>query len=104
MTNALNLLEDLPIILNIDEENVQEYIVKAYLALRLKPLSGIKGATDQKLNALANIFYNLYLKKNYTLDTLINTVYNYINATDKCPPNHFFTNDIETFLETYGEQ
>jgi hypothetical protein len=104
MTNPLNLTDDLAIALNIDNDEVEKYIIKAYTVSRLKPLLGTHGATEQKLNALTNIFYGLYTIKDYTLDILINSVYNYINATNRCPPNNLFTDNIETFLEEYGQE
>jgi hypothetical protein len=104
MTTALNLLTELPIILNIDDDMLEEYVVKCYLALRLRPLLGITGATEQKINAVSNIFTQLYLKKDYTLDFLINAVYNYTNKHKKMPRNDVLNTDIDTFLKDYAEQ
>ena len=104
MSNAMNLIKDLPIILNIDRDELEPLIIKGYLAIRLEPLLGIPGATETKLNAIANIFSNLYFKKGYTLDFLINAVYNYINKTNKCPPNHILNDDINAFLKEYAQQ
>lgn len=103
MQNALNLLDDLAIVLNIDVDDLEPYIIKSYIALRLKPLLGIKYMTESKLNYLANIFSTMYFMEDYTLDFLINSVYNYINATGKCPANNLLNDDIETFLKEYGQ-
>lgn len=103
MNNAMNLLDDLAICLNIDAEDVEPFVIKCYIALRLQPLlDTVPGATKTKLNALANIIATYYFMEDYSIDNLINSVYNYINITNKCPTNNLLNDDIETFLQEYA--
>jgi hypothetical protein len=102
MKNETDILNELAIVLNIDPDDVEPYIIIGYLALRLNPLLNVQGITKEQINELIDAFSTMYFTEDYTLDILINAVYNYINATGKCPPNELFDDNIETFLKEYG--
>ena len=103
MENTLDALNELAIILNVDPDDVEPYIITGYLALRLNPLLNVQGITKKQIDKLIDTFSTMYFIEDYTLDILINAVYNYINATGKCPPNELFDDNIETLLKEYGQ-
>lgn len=100
---AMETLEDLAIVLNVDNEVAEEYVIKCYLALRLKPLIGVAGINVNRANNIADFFAHHYEYDEYSLDLLINALYNYINATKHCPSDKLLTDDIETLLDEYGD-
>lgn len=99
----LPILEDLAIALNIDSDDVEAHVIDYYLALRLQPLITSAGIPARKINKLIDDFAAMYFIDNYSLDILINAVYNYINTTNELPPDNLLNDNIETFLETYGQ-
>lgn len=100
---ALEIINDLAIVMNLNEDDTQEYIIKGYLALRLLPLKGIVGISENRINNIADFLYELHINHEYSLDIMINAIYNYINATKCCPSDKLLTDDIETLLEDYAE-
>lgn len=103
MINATEVTNDLAIILSLDEETAQEYIIKGYIGTRLLPLKGTAGINETRIDNLSNIIYDAYITENYGIDIIINAIYNYINLTNYCPPNTLLSDDIETFLKMYAE-
>lgn len=106
MIKALELLEEYKIENNIDKEDdnfAEEDIVYLYLAIRLKPLIGTAGISENRINNIATFLAEHYFDKEISLDLMINAIYNYINATKNCPSDKLLTDDIEALLEDYTE-
>ncbi len=103
MIKATNVLENLSIVLNIDEDLIEEYVIKAYLAIRMKPLIGTAGITENRINNIADFLADHYFDHQYSLDVLVNAIYNYINANKHCPSDKLLTDDIEILLDQYAD-
>lgn len=100
---ALDILNDLSLMLSYDEEKTQECIVKGYIAIRLSPLEGVVGISENRINNMADFLYTLYSKHEYSIDIVINAIYNYINFTKCCPSDKLLTDDIEILLDDYAD-
>lgn len=101
--NALDVVNEFAIMLNIDEDEAEGYIIKGYIGIRLTPLKSVPGISKDKINDIADFLYVLYTDYEYSLDTMINAVYNYINTTGTYPSDKLLTDDIETLLDNYAD-
>lgn len=82
---------------------LMEYIAKAYLGMRLQPILDKRKIDKKSFNYICEIFAEYFLEENISLDILINSLYNYINANHKCPSEHSLA-DIQAFIEDYAEE
>ena len=89
--------------MNIDTDIAQEYILKGYIAMRLQPLEGVAGISKNRINNVTDFLYTHHIDNEYTIDTMVNAIFNYINATGCCPSDKLLTDDIETLLDDYVE-
>ena len=101
MIKALTNLEEYIDLLGIDETEAEEEIVYLYLAIQLKPLVGVAGINENRLNNIADFLAENYFEEDISLDLQINALYNYINTTKTCPSNFLLTDGIEILLEKY---
>lgn len=99
---AIEKLEDLSIILNQDDEQTNKDIIDYYIALRLKPLINKSGIKSKRINKIAKLIADNYHNNAISIDLIINSVYNYYNATKNCPTDKLLSDDIETLLEDYS--
>ena len=100
---ALDILDDLNIMLSLDDDKTQEYIIKCYIGTRLLPLEGVAGISKNRINNIADFIYSLYTDKEYSIDIIVNAIFNYINATKCCPSDKLLTDDIEILLDDYAD-
>lgn len=106
MIKAMDVLKDLTRNYASTEDDVneiEEYVIKAYLAIRMHPLIGIAEISENRINNIAEFFADLYFDYQYSLDILVNALYNYINTNKHCPSDKLLTDDIEILLEQYAK-
>lgn len=103
MIKATEELDNYKIMYDADEEIVEESIIYCYLAVRLLPLKGTAGITENRINNIAEFLANHYNNDGLSLDLMINSIYNYINFNKNCPSDKLLTDDIESLLEDYSE-
>lgn len=103
MIKATEELNNYKIMYSTDEEIVEESVIYCYLAIRLLPLKGTAGITENKINNIATFLANHYYNNELSLDLMINSIYNYINFNKSCPSDKLLTDDIESLLEDYSE-
>ena len=106
MIKATEVMEDFKITQGLDatedDDIVSEEIIKLYLVLRLRPLVGIAGINENRLNNICDFLTDNYFDYNISIDLMCNAVYNYINATKNCPSDYLLRDDIEALIEEYG--
>lgn len=100
---ALESLDDLTIMTCMEEDLVEEYVIKCYLAIRMKPLVGIAGANVNRVNNMAEFLFQNYKQNEYSIDLMVNAVYNYINEHKHCPTDKLLSDDIEILLDEYAD-
>lgn len=101
--NALDELDNLAIMLSLDEDtDLEEYIVTYYTAMRLKPLMELDNINENYINNIADHLIDNYFIYGYSLDLMINAIYNYANKNKRCPSNKLLTDDIEILLKEYA--
>lgn len=83
---------------------IEEMIVKAYAGWRLKPLIGHLDISEKRYNNIVELIIEKYLEEDYSLDLIINAVYNYINSNKHSPSDRLLTDDIEALLQDYAEE
>lgn len=98
-----NTLQDIAIAMNLDEDTTQEYIIKGYITIRLLPLEGVVGISKDKINRITDFLYTHFIDNEYTIDKMVNAIYNYINIVKYCPSDTLLTDNIEILLEDYAE-
>lgn len=103
MIKALTNLEEYIDLLGIDETEAEGEIVYLYLAIQLKPLVGIAGINENRLNNIIEFLAENYFEEDLSLDLQINALYNYVNTIKTCPSNFLLTDGIEILLERYAE-
>lgn len=104
MIKAMDEYDDLLEMMCLDPNEAEEYIIKYYLVIRLNPLLNTAGINRNKLNNIIDFFTDNYLDYNYSLDIMVNALYNYINKKKTCPSNKSLSDDIETFLKDYANE
>ena len=97
-----DILQDITIAMNIDEEQAEEYVIKGYIEIRLNPLEGVVGISKDKLRDITDLLYNNFIDYDYTIDKMVNAIYNYINKVKYCPSKSLLTDNIEILLKNYA--
>lgn len=103
MVKALTLLDEYKrneLFDNNDE--LEENIIYLYMAIRLKPLLNHKSITTKVIDDIANYLADAYFDYEYSLDLMINAVYNFINQNKTYPSPNLLSDNIETFLQEYA--
>ena len=107
MIKATEVMDDFKIAQGLgaedDDDIVAEEIVKLYLVMRLRPLVGIAGINENRLNNICDFFTDNYFDQDISIDLMCNSLYNYINATKNCPSDALLSSNIEDLLEEYGQ-
>lgn len=99
-----NLLEEFKELLGITEDNkVHKLITRLYVEIRLKPLTNKYNINSKTFNELSDTIHKNYLTKDYSIDKMVDSVYNYVNQNKKMPTEAYIK-DIEALLEDYYEE
>lgn len=80
---------------------LDEEIAYLYTGIRLKPIYGKLKITKSEFDTLCIDIVNQYLNNDYSLDCMINAVYNYINKENDYPASVTLNDGIESFLLNY---
>lgn len=103
MLNALEELENLGIMLNVDDYIAEEYVIYYYIAIRLKQLLKKYGTTEEDINGYCECLADNYYDYEISIDIMVNAIYNYYNIEGKKLDKELLRTGIDTFLEEYGE-
>ena len=106
MNNAttIDLLEEFNELFNLKtDEQSEKVIARLYLGMRLKKIIGKYSIQKHTCNFICKTLFEYYEKENYSLDKMIDAVYNFININYNAPTAHVLS-DIIGFLEDYSEE
>ena len=78
-------------------------LTRLYVGIRLNKIMDKADVSIYTYNMICDTLHNAYVKDNYSLDKMIDAVYNYINY-NTVAPTFFILKDIQAFLEDYCEE
>lgn len=101
MVSTIDLMAEHQAETGLSGELFEEEVAFLYVGMRLKPILSAIKITHPEFDYLCDDIVQAYVEDDYTLDCLINAVYNYINKNKTYPPCNCFNDGIEIFLKEY---
>lgn len=101
MVSTLDLMQEHQVETGLQGDFLDEEIKFLYTGMRLKPIYSKLKMNKKEFNSLCNVIMEAHTDCDYSLDCMINAVYNYVNKNGSYPPFGCFNDDIEMFLENY---
>ena len=99
MVSVTELLAEHQTETGLSGDLLKEEIAFLYTGIRLKNVFYLP--KKKGFNDLCNTIVNHFIKDNYSLDCMINAVYNYYKKYNDYPPTQLINDNIEIFLNTY---
>ena len=88
--------------MNVSDEKMHKVITRLYLEDRLQPAIKKYKINKRDYNVMCETLHKHYLEEDYSIDKMLDAVYNYINA-HRTIPNKQYLDDILALLEDYSE-
>lgn len=101
MVSTLDLMQEHQLETGLQGKLLEEEIAFLYTGIRLKPLITPYRITKADFDELCSAIVKQHIDNNYSLDCIINSIYNYVNTHKFYPPINRFDDDIEIFLKKY---
>ena len=101
MVSTLDLMQEHQLETGLQGKLLEEEVAFLYTGIRLKPLITPYRISKSDFDELCSEIVKQNITNNYSLDCIINSIYNYCNVHKFCPPIHRISDDIEIFLKKY---
>lgn len=101
MVAVLDLLQEHQLETGLQGELLEEEIAFLYVGIRLKDMYTKLKLDKPIFNDICRLLVKHYTDENYTLDCMINALYNYTNKHKSYPPERLLNDNIEIFLKDY---
>ena len=99
-----NLLEEFKSLLGItDDKKAHKVITRLYIEDRMQPVVIKYNINNTKLTTMCDLIHKAYMSEDYSLDKIIDAIYNYYNQNHKSPTKAYLE-DITALLEDYYEE
>ena len=101
MISTIDLMAEHQLESGLVGDFLEEEIAYLYTGIRLKPIYTTLNMKKNAFDDLCNTIVQHFVNNDYSLDCIINAVYNYINENETYPANRLLNDNIEMFLQKY---
>ena len=101
MVSTLDLMQEHQLETGLSGKLLEEEIAFLYTGIRLRPIYGSLNLNKTVFDNICSSVVKHYIDEDYSLDCIINALYNYINKCKTYPPESLLCDNIEIFLKEY---
>lgn len=101
MVSTTDLMAEHQVETGLTGQLLEEEVAFLYTGIRLKAILPKINSNNKEFDNLCNAIVEQFTNNDYSLDCMINAVYNYINTHKFSPPISCINDDIEIFLNKY---